>query len=317
MTVNPSPAIDHSSPPRLKAWAVIENAPPQDKVDLILLGDGYTQAEMDTGHHDARRSPDLLFAASPFKEHRRDFNVWAVDTPAEESGVSRPSDGVYHRSPLGAWGDTFSPLTTNGCGKSRRPRRTSSSKIVVNGRKYGGGGIFNLYATVASDYAFTPYIFVHEFGHHFAGLTDEHYTSDVSYSTDSKQPEPWAPNAPTDPHAGKWNNLLAPGIDLPTTWPKQEFEQMEKQTQERRRQIRTQHLPKQVMEKLFFEERDRVTKLQPVSRLLPAAAGLHHVHARRSRLPPRRRAHHRPVRSVKSRFNLFLAFPLLFAHNRI
>ena len=63
-------------------------------MDLLLLGDGYTAAEMEKWHSDARRLTELLFAAPPFKEHRGDFNVWAIDTPAEESGVSRPSDGV-------------------------------------------------------------------------------------------------------------------------------------------------------------------------------------------------------------------------------
>ena len=55
----------------------------------------------------------------------------------------------------------------------------------------GGGGIFNLYSTVASDNAFANYVFVHEFGHHFAALADEYYTSDVAYETGgTDHPEP-------------------------------------------------------------------------------------------------------------------------------
>jgi hypothetical protein len=72
-------------------------------------------------------------------------------------------------------------------------------EIVVNDRKYGGGGIFNLFATVSADNAFTPYVFVHEFGHHFAGLADEYYTSDVAYGSATERPEPWEPNATADP----------------------------------------------------------------------------------------------------------------------
>lgn len=268
VTVDPSdPAIDRSAPPNLKVWAAIRNGAPRDKVDLLLLGDGYTAAEMNKWHRDARRTAELLFAASPFQEHRQDFNVWAIDTPAEESGVSRPSDRVYRRSPLGAAYDAFGSERYILTFDNKRLRQIASAapyefiEIVVNGRKYGGGGIFNLYATVAADNAFTPYIFVHEFGHHFAGLTDEYYTSDVAYVSDAKRPEPWAPNATADPHAAKWKQLLSPGIELPTPWPKQEFEEMEKQTQERRRQIRAQHLPEDAMEKLFTEERARDTKL--------------------------------------------------------
>jgi len=80
-------------------------------------------------------------------------------------------------------------------------------EIVVNDRKYGGGGIHNLYATVSADNASTPYVFVHEFGHHFAGLADEYYTSDVAYETGTVRPEPWEPNVTADQKASKWNDL--------------------------------------------------------------------------------------------------------------
>ena len=40
----------------------------------------------------------------------------------------------------------------------------------------------------------TLLVFVHEFGHHFAGLADEYYTSDVAYETGAAyQVEPWEP----------------------------------------------------------------------------------------------------------------------------
>src|SRR5262249_34037741 len=83
------------APSRARVWAVQERGAPRDKVDLLLLGDGYTAAEMDKWHADAKRLTETLFAASPFKERRGDFNVWALDVPADESGVSRPSGGVY------------------------------------------------------------------------------------------------------------------------------------------------------------------------------------------------------------------------------
>jgi hypothetical protein len=134
-------------------------------------------------------------------------------------------------------------------------------EIVVNGRKYGGGGIFNLFATVSADNNFTPYVFVHEFGHHFAGLADEYYTSDVSYGSSTERPEPWEPNATADRTAAKWKELLSAGIPLPSPWPKQEFEQMQQEIQKRRHEIRAAHRPEEEMEALFREERARDTKL--------------------------------------------------------
>ena len=50
------------------------------------------------------------------------------------------------------------------------------------------------------------YVFVHEFGHHFAGLADEYYTSAVAYAAANTRVEPWEPNATAllDPPNLKW-----------------------------------------------------------------------------------------------------------------
>jgi hypothetical protein len=261
VVIDPSAAtVDRSAPPSSRVWAVMQNGDPKDKVDLLLMGDGYTAAEMDKWHADARRLTDLFFATSPFKERRSDFNVWAIDTPAEESGVSRPSDGVWRRSPLRATYDAFGSERYILTFDNKRLREAAAAapyefvEIVVNGHKYGGGGIFNQYATVASDNEWTPYVFVHEFGHHFAGLADEYYTSDVAYGSSAERLEPWEPNATADPKAAKWSELIAPGTPLPTPWLKKEFESEQQRIQARRREIRAQHRPEQEMEALFAEE---------------------------------------------------------------
>jgi hypothetical protein len=261
------PAVERATQPKWNVWAVMQNGAPRDKVDLLLMGDGYTSAEMDKWRRDARRMSETLFAVSPFKEHRREFNVWAVDVPADESGVARPSDSVFRRSPLRASYDAFGSERYVLTFDNKRLREAASAapyefiEIVVNDRKYGGGGIHNLYATVAADNAFTPYVFVHEFGHHFAGLADEYYTSDVAYGSTSERPEPWELNVTADPRASKWKDLLTAGIDLPSNWPKKEFEEMSRVVQERRRAIRAQHRPESEMEALFREEQSLSTKM--------------------------------------------------------
>jgi hypothetical protein len=254
-------------PPQERVWPVLKNGEPRDKVDLLLMGDGYTSAEMDQWHRDARRLADLLFAVSPFKERKGDFNVWAVDTPSAESGVARPSDGVRRQSALGASYDAFGSERYVLTFDNARMRDAAAAapyefvEIVVNDRKYGGGGIFNLYATVAADNAFTPYIFVHEFGHHFAGLADEYYTSAVAYAAAAARPEPWEPNVTADPRGSRWQALISTGVPLPTPWPKEEFEAAQKEIQARRAEIRAQKRPEQDMEDLFRQERERTTRL--------------------------------------------------------
>jgi hypothetical protein len=209
----------------------------------------------------------LLFAQSPFKERKSDFNVWAIDAPADESGVSRPSDDVYRRSPVGAAYDTFGSERYVLTMENERFREIAATapyefvEIVVNDRKYGGGGIFNLYATAPADSRWIAYLFVHEFAHHFAGLADEYYTSAVAYGKQDARPEPWEPNATADPKAAKWADLVAAGTPLPTPWSKERFEAMQRDFQARRRKIRAERRPEDEMDALFQEELRATTAL--------------------------------------------------------
>ncbi len=269
VAVDPAdPAVDRTGPPSAhNLWALLENGPPSGKVDIVLLGDGYTAAEMEKWQSDARRMADDLFSKPPFRERKADFNVWVVDTPSRVSGVARPSDGVHRRSALRVAYDAFGSERYVLAFDNKRIREAAAAApyeamiLVVNERKYGGGGILNLYATVASDNAFTPYVLVHEFGHHFAGLADEYYTSDVAYESTSARPEPWEPNATANGDSPKWSDLVTPGAPLPTPWAKEAFESAQKEIQGRRRQIRAEGRPEEEMEALFREEQDRVDAL--------------------------------------------------------
>jgi hypothetical protein len=262
------PAVDRTGPPPAhNVWTLLESGPPSRKVDIVLLGDGYTAAEMEKWQSDARRMADLLFAKSPFRERKSDFNVWVVDTPSSVSGVARPSDGIHRRSALRVAYDAFGSERYVLAFDNRRIREAAAATpyeamvLVVNERKYGGGGILNLYATVASDNAYTPYVLVHEFGHHFAGLADEYYTSDVAYESSSARPEPWEPNVTASAASPKWRDLVTAGVPLPTPWPKEAFETAQKEIQARRREIRAEGRPEEEMEALFREEQDRVEAL--------------------------------------------------------
>ena len=104
MVVDPKDKfVDRSRPPSPGALIELQKmGDPATKVDLLVLGDGYTAAERGKFEKDARRFMEALFSTSPFREHQKDFNVWGLCPAAEESGVSRPSSGIYRRSPVGA-----------------------------------------------------------------------------------------------------------------------------------------------------------------------------------------------------------------------
>ncbi len=59
----------------------MENGPASEKVDIVILGDGYTDAKMEKFHQDVIRMTNELFAVEPFKSRKNDFNVRAIDTP--------------------------------------------------------------------------------------------------------------------------------------------------------------------------------------------------------------------------------------------
>ena len=255
--------VDPSSPPAPGALIAIEkNGDPAQKVDLLLLGDGYTAAERAKFEGDARRMVAILFATSPFRERRRDFNVWGLVPAAAESGVSRPSSGIHRASPVGATYDAFGSERYILTFENRAMREAAAFapyefiEILTNTRTYGGGGIFNLYSTVAVDSEQAPYVFVHEFAHHFAALADEYYTSPVAYApAPANRIEPWEPNvtALLDPKTLKWRDLVEPGTPLPTPWQKAEYEKGSRAYQERRAKIRAANRPEEEMEALFRE----------------------------------------------------------------
>ena len=263
-TVDPADQFVDRSKPVAPAplIAIQKSGEPQNKVDFLILGDGYTAAEAKKFEADARRLTEILFATSPFKENRQNFNVWALCPPAAQSGISRPSTGIYRDSPIGATYDAFGSeryVLTFDNQKLRRAAQFAPYEfieVLVNGRTYGGGGIFNLYSTVASDNAFANYVFVHEFGHHFAGLADEYYTSPVEYTTPANRVEPWEPNvtALLDANALKWRQLASPNVPIPTPWNKEEFEVYSREIQKRRAQLRKERRPEEEMEALFREE---------------------------------------------------------------
>ncbi|HVE82389.1 MAG TPA: IgA Peptidase M64 [Myxococcales bacterium] len=270
-TVDPDDmAVDRSRPPSPGPVVEIQRSgDPAKKVDLLILGDGYTAAERGKFEKDARKLTEILFSYSPFKERRSDFNVWGLCPAAQESGVSRPSTGIHRRSPVGATYDAFGSERYVLTFENRAFRDVAGYapydfvEILVNAQTYGGGGIFNLFSTVAADSLWAPYLFIHEFGHHFAGLADEYYTSDVSYEAPTERTEPWERNvtALMDPAKLKWKGLLGKGLAVPTPWPKEKFETHAREVQQRRKKIRAENRPESEMDALFLEQQADESRL--------------------------------------------------------
>ena len=194
------------------------------KIDLVFLAEGYTASEKDKFIADAKRFTESLFRTPPFDKCRNDFNIRAVCLESEDSGTDFSGRGIYINTALNSGFYTFGTfryLTT--------PDMKSVSDaiwnvpcdaifILVNKEVYGGGGMYNFYSIGTADNAQTQQVFVHEFGHSFAGLADEYFTSEVSYSEFySFNAEPWEPNITTLINFdSKWKNMLPANTPVPT-----------------------------------------------------------------------------------------------------
>ena len=203
---------------------ILQNGKPSEKVDLVILAEGYAQNEMEKFLADARRVTNYLFDEEPFKSEKDKFNVTAVLTPSVESGTDIPGEGIYKNTIFNSTFYTFDTdryLTTS---DMRTVYDAAASVpydhiyVMVNSDKYGGGGFYNFLSVCTSDNYLTKEVFVHEFGHGFAGLADEYYTSSVAYQDFyNLDVEPWEPNITTLVDFGKkWENMLKKQTPVPT-----------------------------------------------------------------------------------------------------
>ncbi|MFB0517128.1 MAG: M64 family metallopeptidase [Candidatus Neomarinimicrobiota bacterium] len=245
-----------------KVWALFENGPPAAKVDLLFLSEGYTKKERRQFHKDVERLAGVLFGAEPYHSRKGDFNVRAIDLAAVESGISNPRAGIWRDSPLGLSFNAFDldryVLTwANQIIRDIAAQAPYDALIILfNDRKYGGGGILNLYTTASARSNEAPYLLIHEFGHSFGGLGDEYYASTVAYEEFIPPGvEPWEPNvtALLDPQQLKWWHLLDIDTPIPTPWNQAAYDSASYAYQQKRRELREQGASEESMDALFGE----------------------------------------------------------------
>jgi hypothetical protein len=216
--------IVNEKPLMVRTTRIYGSGEPQNSVDLAFLAEGYTADEMEKFRSDVRMMADALFAEAPFSEFRDKFNIWAVESVSQDSGTDIPGEKIYANTVLNSTFYTFNLdryLTTTDI-KSVNDYAASVPHdniiVLINSERYGGGGVYNYYSGTTVDHPLSKIVFVHEFGHGFAGLADEYYSSAVAY--DEFYPlnvEPWEPNITTRVNFdGKWKSMIKPGTPVPT-----------------------------------------------------------------------------------------------------
>ena len=215
--------IRHIIPDPAPHRYLLKSGPPQDKIDVAIVAEGYTAEESEQFYRDAQVAMDAILAHEPFASYRDRFNFVAIALESEDSGVSVPREGLWKNTAVGSNYDTFYSdryLTTSCVWKMHDALCGVPYEhlvILANTDTYGGGGIYNSYTlTTALHKDFKPVV-VHEFGHSFAGLADEYYYDDQFVEYYYPESEPWEQNITTlYDFESKWDDMLPKLIQIPT-----------------------------------------------------------------------------------------------------
>ena len=212
---------DNLNLPVYDAW--IGNEDITKAVDVVILPEGYTQAEMDKFIKDCDFFVESLFSYAPYDRYRESFNVRGVLAPSAESGCNMPGDHVYKNTAMHFSFWTFDSERYCMSTDNRDIRDLAGQVpydqiyILVNTEKYGGGGIYNFYCSSASSNRFSSDVIIHEFGHGFAGLADEYYYAGSSEHMYNLELEPWEPNITSlVDFSDKWGDMMDEETPVPT-----------------------------------------------------------------------------------------------------
>jgi len=200
---------------------------------------------VDEFEQDVRHFAAVMLAHEPYKSLQDRFNIHGVLLPSEEPGCDEPSRGIHKRTALGC---TFDSLGSERYLLSRDNRAMrdvaqavpyDALYVMVNHERYGGGGIYNAFNTFTSDNQWSDYVFLHEFGHHFAGLADEYYSSSTAYNDFYPRGVEPAQRNITRMLDGtpKWADLVGAGVEVPTEWNKSVYDEMDGAYQQERQAI--------------------------------------------------------------------------------
>ena len=222
------------------------NGDPHNRVDVVIIGEGYSWDDKSKFEKDLKYFSDVFFSLEPYKSYADKFNIHGVYKPSGDSGIDEPRAELFKNTVLNC--------TFNSMG-SERYILTEDNKavrdlaafvpydaiyIMINHARYGGGGIYNFFCTFTTENQFRDYLFIHEFGHSFAGLADEYYTSDVQY-TDfyplGLEPLEANVTALLDAPKVKWQEFVTLGTEIPTPWEKAKYDSMDYKWQAERRAL--------------------------------------------------------------------------------
>lgn len=199
-----------------------EGGPAGNRINLVILGDGYTEAEQDDMSEDAARVTADFFAVSPWAEYISFFNVKLVHAVSAESGSDHPSRGELRDTAFGSTFEcsgidrlicvnAFAVLTA----AAEAVPEVTLAIVMVNDEQYGGSG--GEVAAVSVHRRATE-ILRHELAHSIADLADEYETPFPGYPHCDPVADCAEPNVTlrTEREAIKWRAWIDEATPVPT-----------------------------------------------------------------------------------------------------
>ncbi len=148
-------------------------------INIVILGDGYTQNQLPQFVDDAADGSEALFNEIPYSNYQNYFNVFLIKVPSNESGAADdPSSLIdnYYGSTYNAYGiqRLLVPMRELNVANVLANNFPSYDQVmmIVNDTRYGGSGGW---ISTSSTHADAFELILHELGHSFANLIDEYW----------------------------------------------------------------------------------------------------------------------------------------------
>ena len=216
--------------PTLETMDIAYQGCAEKAVDVVLIPEGYTEADKAEFMKDCNKFAESLFSYAPYGDNKHRFNIRAVWAPSQDSGVSIPGENIWKNTACKAMYYTFDSERYQMTDDMQNLRDIAAHVpydyiyIISNSQKYGGGAIYNWYGISAAHIYSRPEstrkTYAHEFGHLLLGLGDE-YVGGSDTEMYAPGTEPWEANltALVDGKC-KWQDMMDAKTPLPTPHPK-------------------------------------------------------------------------------------------------
>lgn len=192
------------------------------KLDIVIVPAGYTQKDSLKMVSDMKLFTDFFFSKAPFSEAKDKINIWGACYFSEQTGIPGLDSSINLNTYLGVSYNTLGSkryvMTPNLFNLHEVIMNVPYDQIVImcNSEIYGGGGIFNFYATSYVNPK-NGFVLTHEFGHSFAGLGDEYSENDIEVEGATQMIEPWQKNVTSlKDFTKKWQDMIEDSTPIPT-----------------------------------------------------------------------------------------------------